>query len=590
MSPRRWSPALAALLAAIWSASAPTKADCQEIICDPENPACEPSETSSGDDRPENQSAEETIFDPENPATTAEATENELVSEPSLIEEEIAPGPSESFNTVRFLGGWGTRLDVDSAFDAPGEDIVELSSYLDLGLEWDPRSDFRVVLNGEFRHWAGGKENPDNTDLLLNAQQVRAAYEARLGEAYALWRSDNFTIGVGNLVTRWGSTDLTRPGDVLNPQDQTTINALEAAERLPQLTLDLGWTGDGWALQGLVVPFFVPNRVWAFGRDTSLLNSRNPVVRDQFPIDGLLTELVDRSIQDDVQPLVNATRVPDEVPANVSLGARATATFLNTDVGVGWWRGWDRTPFIYADEDFRTLINTVLADGQVLEDFDFLAFFLRNPELVDVTESLSEKAQAGEELFFSEYRRMQMLLIDGARYIGPIGVRADVAFFPQRTYVTESFQAVRRPTFAPALGLSWERLVDENDAITLTVEGFANIPLAADSPLTESLVDDEVRGSSDDALLIVGDGIYGIASAFVWAVPWVESRLQLGGVYNVSHGDVVATASISRTFFDWMTISAGYTMFEGPPPEERLTLGGIYDANDQVSIGLTGVF
>lgn len=558
----------------------------QETICDPENPACV-TEDDGADESVEPDS--ETICDPENPACNPQ-TDGRTRQMPSLVEPDATSAPAATFNRARFLGGWGMQLDVDTAHEGGGEDIVEAHSRLDLGLEYEPRDDLRIVVEGQFRHWVGGKENPDATDLLVNAQDVRAAYDVRLGEAYVWWRFDDASIGLGNIITRWGSTDLTRPGDVLNPTDQTSFSAMDAAERIPQLTLDLTWAGRGWAVQGLVVPFFVPDRAWAFGRDTSLFNPRNPAIADQFPVNDLLSDLVDPSVQDDVQPVVGATRVPDEVPRNVSLGTRFTATFANTDIGFGGWRGWDRTPFIFVDDDLRALLQTVVADGQVLEDFDFLQFFIRNPGLLDLTDRISEKAVAGEELFFAEHRRLHMLLLDAARYIGPIGVRADVAAFAQKTYMTEDFRAVRRPTLAPSVGLSWERIESEDDIVTITIEGFWQKPLAADDPVTEAFVDEAERGSTDDPLLLIGDGIYGVAGAFLWSIPWIDARLQLGGVFNVSHGDVIASARLERMFLGWLNASVGYTLFEGPDPAERLTLGGLYDHNDQVTFSVSGVF
>lgn len=561
----------------------PWPAWADETICDPENPACAPAEPA-----PTDSEDQETICDPENPVcaqTAAEDLELELESEGT------EPDATDNvFDRTSFLGEWGSQLAIDSAFDQPGEDIVEAMTHFDLGVEFEPRDDLKIVVEGQFRHWVGGKENPGHTDLLLNAQDVRASYDARLGQAYVLWRFDNVSVGLGNIITRWGSTDLVRPGDVLNPTDQTSLSALDAAERLPQLTADLSYTGRGWAVQGLIVPFFTPDRVWAFGRDTSLFNPRNPVVQEQFPVSDLLGDLVDPSRQDDIQPIVGATRVPDEVPGNLSLGARFTATFANTDVGVGAWRGWDRTPSVFIDDDLRTLLQTVIADGQVLEDLDFLQFFIRNPELLDVSNSLSEKAASGEEIFYAEHRRQHMILIDAARYIGPIGVRLDVAAFPQKTYMTEDFQPVRRPTIAPALGLSWERIQSEDDVITVTIEGFMQKPLAADDPLTESFVREADRGSPDDPLLVVDDGLYGVAGAFLWSIPWIDAQLQMGGVYNISHGDVIGSVQLSRTFFEWLTLGAGYTFFEGPDPNDRLTLGGLYDNNDQLNFAVSGVF
>lgn len=540
---------LVAVLVISWC----SHATAQEIFCDPENPAC----------------------------VQDDATD----AAPVLIET-VAPPPPQ---TARALGRWGTQLAVDSAFQGEKEDIVELESFFDLGVEFEPRDDFRIVVQGQLRHWVGGKRNPDNTDLLLNARNVRASYDARLGEAYARWRTDRWSLGVGNLVTRWGSTDLTRPGDVINPTDQTAISASSASERIPQLTIDVTHTGRGWALQGLIVPFFVPNRAWAFGRDTSMLNPRNPVISAQLPIAEVLPDLFDPTIQDDVQPIFGATQAPDEVPKNLSFGARLTATFANTDVGVGAWAGWDRTSAFLVDDDMRELMRLIVEDGQVLEDLDFMQFFIRNPGVLRVSNSLSDKAAAGEELFSIKHNRYEMLLLDAARYVGPIGVRADVAMFTRRTYMTEDLRPVRRPTLEASLGLSWERLRSEDDVITVTIEGFVKKPFAADSAITEAFVDAAQRGDPDDPLLLIGEQIAGVAAAALVTLPW-KLQLQAGGVYNVTHTDAIASLTLRRTFAEAVTVGVGYDLFVGPPPAERLTIGGLYDNNDQLTFAVSGVF
>ena len=69
-----------------------------------------------------------------------------------------------------------------------------------------------------------------------------------------------------------------------------------------------------------------------------------------------------------------------------------------------------------------------------------------------------------------------------------------------------------------------------------------------------------------------------------------QPHIQLGGVFNVSHGDVIASARLERMFLGWLNASVGYTLFEGPDPAERLTLGGLYDHNDQVTFSVSGVF
>lgn len=575
-----------------------TPAFAQETIYDPENPAVsgveESEEESDESDEETSDGGEETIFDPENPAVQAkeEGEQDAELSEPTLepVEEETEPAPSNA----DFLGVYATSLAVDTAWEGGDEDIVEWTNQFGLRLEYDMPEQTRAVIEGEFYHWMVGKRNPDETNLLINAERGRASYEPRLGEAYILKRADAWSFRLGNLVNSWGSTDIVRPGDVVNPTNLTDLDtqATSADILLPQLTGEIAYTAPNWSLTGLVVPFFEPNEVVVFGRDVALANPQNPILSNQLPVLAALEQVIDPSRWDDVQSVLFATRVPDERPGNASLGARATLTQWNTDFGLGYFYGWDRTPFIEFDEDLQALINTTIEDGQVLQDFNLLGFIQRNPEVLGLTASVTQKAADGEELFFSEYRRRHTLVADVARFVGPIGVRADVAFTPEQTLYTRTFEAVRRATVFGALGLSWERLRGEDDIFLATLEGFWLHPFDRDSGINKAFVADDELGPADAELLLIRDGVYGAAAAMQWRVPVIDADLQLGVLGTLSTEDVIATASVGRRWYSWLQTTVGVSIFEGPDVDDGdpISLGGLYDRNDQVTLTVDGVF
>jgi hypothetical protein len=579
----------------------PTGVGAQETIYDPENPAVsgadDESEADDADEQ-EQDDGEETIFDPENPAvqsdeddeTKDDEDEDDADEGPTLADVETDEEPGGDVDAT-FTGAYGSLLAVDTAWQGD-EDVVEWSNQLDLRVEYDISTASRVVVEGRFRHWMAGRENPDQTDLLFNASEPRASYDAMLGESYVRWRGERWAFRLGNLTNPWGSTDLVRPGDVVNPSDLSDPTAATASgdTLLPQFAVELSYNRPNWTLTGIVVPFFVPDRVVAFGRDTAIANGRNPAVQEQLPVLGVLQRVLDRSRWDDYQPLLLATEQPDETPKNASLGARITGTVANTDLGLGYFWGWDRTPYARLDEDVRRLLQLAVEDGRVFEDYDFLGFVNRNPEAFDLFDRVSQKAADGETLFESSYLRQHTLVADVARYFGPIGVRADVALTPARTFYTTELTAVRRPSIYAAVGLSWEEIAAEDNVVAVIVEGFVLRALGADSGVTQAFVPDGLAGSEDDALLLVDDAYFGTVAAVQWRMPWWDLELQTGGLYGISTGDVALNARLTKTWEPWLKTSVGATILEGPDPGEQLSIGGLYDHNDQITFGVGGTF
>lgn len=581
----------AAALAVLWAPAA--GAQPAEVICDPENPACQPAQPEPA--APGGR-GEETICDPENPACSSEAP----APEPAAPQGAAPPGPTltePDFGTsgvgqeVSFGGSWGSSLAVDTSRDGAEEDALELGTGLDAALEYDPSVQLGVVVRGQLRHWMAGRAPEDEFFWGGNAQGRRGDLEVRLGESYVTWRPGRFVVRAGHLITSWGSTDLTRPGQVINPRDQRNFGWVGPSASdgvLPQPAVEAGWSGAGWSITGLLVPFFTPDEVVLFGRDLALASSRSPL-GSSFPVASFFEQAIDPSAWEQAQGLAWSPSYPDELLRSASLGGRATATAWNTDVGLGYFWGWDRTPWVEIDEDAAQLAQILLGDEEFFQDLDFLGLVGRNPEILELSERLSEKQQMGQELFVQEYLRRHTVVADLARYVGPIGVRADVAWSPAQNFTTEELGTIRRPSIFGALGLSYERVEGERQ-LGVTVEGFWLHPFGAEAAMTRWFVDPARRGEPGEDPIIVGEGLYGVAGGLSWDVPWIGTRLQAGGVYNISSRDLIARALVRRELGWGVHGTLGWIVYEGPPPSERLTLGGLYDPNDQVILGLDGAF
>ncbi|MEC9442925.1 MAG: hypothetical protein VYE40_17665 [Myxococcota bacterium] len=180
-------------------------------------------------------------------------------------------------------------------------------------------------------------------------------------------------------------------------------------------------------------------------------------------------------------------------------------------------------------------------------------------------------------------------MLDFARYIGPIGVRADAVFSPAQNFSTETLGTIRRPSLSGALGLSYER-IDGERVFAITAEGFLVEPFSRTAGVTQFFVPEERRGEEGMEAAIIGRRLYGVAGGIAWDIPVIETNLQLGGVYNISSKDVIANAALRRGVTDSVWVTLGASVFEGPAPSERLTLGGLFDINDHVYLGFDGVF
>ncbi len=516
--------------------------------------------------------AQEQIFDPENP-WMEESREDEVDEADKADDSEEEPQERVE-RALMERTTWGAEYEVGVLSDAwlrpRGRDAFEFVGGLGLELRHEISEETRIVVSGRFRYWAAAGRADDGPGL----DDWRARYEPRLDRAYVLHRPGRWSFSVGQMRNRWGSTDIVAPGDVIDPVDMR--DGAGIGEAMSQLSAVAGYSGGDWAVRAVLVPFFQPNRMTLFGSDGALVSESNPLVAEQLPFLLLAERLIGPESYSEAQDFLQSAGRPQPLPKNVSAGARGTWTVGGTDLGLGGFFGWDRTPWVEIDEDMRDLLTLVAEDGQVFDDYDFLGFFGRNPEAFETSQRVAAKAEAGEELLVSEYRRRATFLVDAARYVGPIGVRADVAFSPGRVLYTREFEPRMMPAVFSAVGLSYERLLEGVRPLALTVEGFHFYAFQQ--------ADDEAE------LLLVDGGYYGVAGAVSWHTGLWDLEVEAGGMGSISPGDVVGQASVSRAFRSEVQVTLGGRYFWGPDVEEALTPGGIWAHNDRVFVLVGGVW
>lgn len=544
------------------------------IIDDPERPELpgdEPEETPEDDEEDDGL----VIADPERPDLPGddpddpEDEDDEAGLEIDDPEEPGDPGTvrpaAVDFEDTEWNIGYEVGTLVHPRLGPMGRDAVEFVGELDMGLRYDASPRTRAVVSGSFQYWSGAGRRFDDW---------RTHYEPRLERAYLVHRRDEWSVGVGQMRHSWGSTDLVRPGDVIDPVDfRSPVGGQRPGAALGQLSATASYGGDDWSVQGVFVPFFESHRITLFGRDISVGHQRNPVVGEQMPSLLAALEVTGSDQRQEIQQPLQATDPPRHLPRNFSGGVRGTWTVSGTDLGAGAFFGWDRAP----DVDFADGLRDMIVDGQQDQD-------------ADPDQQFEEIMAEDGPVLESRFRRRLTVLFDGARYVGPIGVRADVSMSPRRVFYTEGLESVRRPSIFSALGLSYERLLDGVRPLVLTLEGFWLHPFGAEAEPTRWFVSPDERGEPDDPLLIVEDGYAGAVGAVNWATDWWDLEVSTAAIASVVPGDVIGQLTLERDWRSGVTTRLGTMLFWGPDPGGRMTAGGLFAHGNRVFMTVGGRF
>ncbi|MEZ4460614.1 MAG: hypothetical protein R3E66_12980 [bacterium] len=227
-------------------------------------------------------------------------------------------------------------------------------------------------------------------------------------------------------------------------------------------------------------------------------------------------------------------------------------------------------PWITLDPTAAQVLATVAGDATFLGDLDFVGLLQRHPELLGQLNTLSDLRAEGKTIFESTHERLHTIAFEGTRYVGPVGVRLDAVFHPTKTYLRDDFTTARVPTFAGALGLSYEDIDSETDARLVSAEVF----------LTEPLEPGEY--------LAVGRRSAGVATALQWTTPWLESRAV--GVFDVANSSVIGTVSVGHRFATWLRVTGSLVVFDVWADDPSVTAARILQDNDFAALGFDGNF
>jgi hypothetical protein len=292
------------------------------------------------------------------------------------------------------------------AFDLKDDDGVEddLSNHLQLlaGVKYVPHDRFHLVvsLNADYLQYKNGSHwNYDST--------------IRFDNAYLNWSSSAYNLKIGNQIVRWGKTDGYSPLDNLNPEDYRDGIAGRREDRkipIPMVNLEL-YRGQ-FTLQGVYIPVFVKPELDTLETDWALFQHAD----QQITSFRIYEEGSSRSFR------------------NTEGGLRIAGILGRVDYALSWFHG---------REDLPTPGSLILPPGF--------------PEITGdarLTDLLLFSQLTGQTVILT-HDRQNTYGFEFESTLGDFGVRGDVAYFDQSSFLTRELQRLRKPTAQCMLGLDY---------------------------------------------------------------------------------------------------------------------------------------
>jgi hypothetical protein len=326
-----------------------------------------------------------------------------------------APAPSADPLTVK-VSGWARGTGFYFSQRAPRDRLPPLEVPHDR-LRTDEqlylrvraaRSSFEAVVSGLLAHvWRETDARGDRAYNLFTGESVQVDYEAQLQEAYLGFFWEHVDLRLGQQRLAWGRGDAFAPNDVLNPVDLRDPVLVESdVARRPTLLARADFSFGELNLQLVASPFFLPNRVDAYGSNWALIQADAPAL--QRGLLGMQTSAVHPSLHAALQPLLTQSELPRPDLKTSSAGARLSWSGAGFDLAGSYHYGYALTPRVTLDRGLAAMIAPL--------------------DFTSPADQQQIGAIAANGLFRTTYERRHHLGLDGEVTQGSFALRGDLAY------------------------------------------------------------------------------------------------------------------------------------------------------------------
>lgn len=260
---------------------------------------------------------------------------------------------------------------------------------------------------------------------------VRGELDTQLREAYLGFFWPAFELRVGQQRVAWGRADFQSPNDIINARDLRDPFLSENELRyLPTPVVRASVSSQVFSLEGVVSPFFVPDRTDLYGTNWSVIQRHTPSRYQEYL--GAASLLVDPSIERALPPLLQQSERPLDNGKGAALGVRASATLPGVDLNAYYHYGYDSTPFVTIHPAFLLYLGeSSFVPGDATA---FQRVLELNNEL-GVGRAISAR-----------YVRRHHVGLDIATTLGPLALRLDTAYQSRRVFYQGDFNSFATPT------------------------------------------------------------------------------------------------------------------------------------------------
>jgi hypothetical protein len=246
-----------------------------------------------------------------------------------------------------------------------------------------------------------------------NASDWHHDGEVSLYNAYVNLALSHVNVRVGNQIVIWGKADEVSPLDNVNPEDFRDGFVRRRVERkIPIPMMNVEWSQDVYKLQGLFIPFFR---------------------RAKLDLRGTNWALFDHSDQA-IGPFAVEEEKPPKTLDNSEVGVRFAGKVRALDYAVSYLR---------TRADLPAVGSLSAPPGFQLPTL--------HPTLLD----LARFAQATGQPIRLTHDHQHVFGLEFETVVGSIGLRGDIAYVADRSFLTRALRAMHRPVFQYIVGADY---------------------------------------------------------------------------------------------------------------------------------------
>ncbi|MEO8183360.1 MAG: DUF1302 family protein [Deltaproteobacteria bacterium] len=398
---------------------------------------------------------------------------------------------------------------------------------------------------------------------------ARGELDPQLREAYLGFFWPAVDLRIGQQRVAWGRADFQSPNDVINARDLRDPFFSETELRhQPTPLIRSSVTVGPVTFEGVVSPFFIPDRFDVYGSNWAAIQGQSPSRYQEFL--GAASLLVDPSVEREFAQLWQQTARPLDNGKGTSAGARIFANLSGIDLSAYYHYGYDRTPYVRLDPVFMEYLRgPILADGQPAAEPRFppgdAAPFGPVPGLIN------DLRRNGGPIA-ARYLRRHHVGFDLAAPLGPIVLRLDAAYQSRRVFYRLDLNSFATPALLGVATLEYQ-IGNLDDLILLEF-------------LAQHLLHEPVKDPATELPLLAYERTTtAVAATLRWALgeSWGVDLRALIGIHPETY---VLQPALRYKASDSLTLRLGALILSGA---ER-SFGWAYSDNDSAFIQLRYAF